>query len=221
MDDLFLLLSIISLAGLIIGLIKPQWVIRWGEEEKKNRKSVLKYFGLGVVAFFILFGVTTESDTNNITNQANDTKDKQVKEEKDLKAEDFSKDMRLNEGLILDDDEVEEVEEIEKKEVVKEVPREYKSALRSAETYANNMYMSKRSIYEQLTSEYGEGFPAEAAQYAIDNLVADWNYNALKTAETYAYSMDMSNAAIYEQLISEHGEKFTKEEAQYAIDNLK
>ena len=32
------------------------------------------------------------------------------------------------------------------------------------------MIMSKDSIYDQLTSEYGEKFTAEEAQYAIDNL---------------------------------------------------
>ena len=32
------------------------------------------------------------------------------------------------------------------------------------------MNMSKDAIYDQLTSEYGEKFTAEEAQYAIDNL---------------------------------------------------
>ena len=32
------------------------------------------------------------------------------------------------------------------------------------------MAMSPSAIYEQLTSEYGEQFTAEEAQYAIDNL---------------------------------------------------
>lgn len=44
--------------------------------------------------------------------------------------------------------------------------------------------MSKAGIYEQLTSEYGEKFSAEAAQYAIDNMEADWNANALKKLKT-------------------------------------
>lgn len=82
------------------------------------------------------------------------------------------------------------------------------------------MNMSKAGIYDQLTSEYGENFPAEAAQYAIDNVVVDWKENALKKAQSYAELMSMSDSAIYDQLISEYGEKFTKEEAQYAIDNL-
>ena len=82
------------------------------------------------------------------------------------------------------------------------------------------MYLSKQGIYDQLTSEYGEKFPADAAQYAIDNLQADYKYNALQTAKNYQTNMNMSKSAIYDQLVSEYGEKFTAEEAQYAVDNL-
>lgn len=108
-----------------------------------------------------------------------------------------------------------------KKEEKKDIPTEYKSALTKAKLYADNMNMSKQSIYEQLTSEYGEKFSAEAAQYAIDNLQVDYKQNALKKAQSYQESMSMSPRAIYDQLVSEYGEKFTAEEAQYAIDNLK
>lgn len=100
------------------------------------------------------------------------------------------------------------------------VPREHKAALEKALTYAEAMSMSKAGIYDQLTSEYGENFPKEAAQYAIDNISFNWKENALKKAQTYAEGMNMSNSAIYDQLTSDYGEKFTKEEAQYAIDNL-
>lgn len=100
------------------------------------------------------------------------------------------------------------------------VPKEYKSALKKAETYSEMMHMSKAGIYAQLVSEYGEAFSEEAAQYAMDNIVADWNQNALKSAESYAKTMHMSKAAIYDQLVSEAGEGFTDEEAQYAIDNV-
>ena len=82
------------------------------------------------------------------------------------------------------------------------------------------MHMSKQGIYDQLTSEYGEGFAPDAAQYAVDNVEADWNKNALEKAKEYQNLMSMSRNAIYEQLISEYGEKFTPQEAQYAIDNL-
>lgn len=82
------------------------------------------------------------------------------------------------------------------------------------------MHMSKQGVYDQLTSEYGEQFSPEAAQYAIDNVKADWNANALEKAKSYQDTMSMSPSAIRDQLTSEYGEKFTEEEADYAIANL-
>lgn len=105
-------------------------------------------------------------------------------------------------------------------EPAEEVSREFKNALKSAKTYSDMMHMSKQGIYDQLTSEYGDQFEADAAQYAIDNLDADYNENALKSAEVYYKDMAMSKSAVYDQLISEYGDKFTEEEAQYAVDNL-
>lgn len=100
------------------------------------------------------------------------------------------------------------------------IPTEYKSALTKAKLYSDEMFMSKEAIYDQLTSEYGEKFTKEAAQYAVDNLDANFKENALEKAKTYQDEMSMSPSAIYDQLTSKYGEKFTKEEAQYAIDNL-
>lgn len=97
---------------------------------------------------------------------------------------------------------------------------EYLNALAQAQTYSDQMHMSKKGLYDQLTSEYGGQFEADAAQYAIDNVDADWNANALAQAKTYQATMSMSKNAVYDQLISEYGGQFTAEEAQYAIDNL-
>lgn len=122
---------------------------------------------------------------------------------------------------IVQNTEVESKEDIVAEEEKEEsVPTEYKSALKQAKTYSDMMHMSKAGIYDQLTSEYGGQFTEEAAQYAIDNVEADWNENALKSAETYQETMAMSPAAIYDQLVSQYGGQFTEEEAQYAIDNL-
>lgn len=103
---------------------------------------------------------------------------------------------------------------------VQDVPREYKSALKKAEMYSDMMHMSKAGLYDQLTSEYGEKFSPEAAQYSVDNVKADWNANALAKARIYQDDMAMSPSGIYDQLVSEYGEQFTPEEAQYAVDNL-
>lgn len=100
----------------------------------------------------------------------------------------------------------------------KEPTNEEKNALRKAESYSSTLHMSKQGIYKQLTSSI-EGFNKEAAQYAIDNIDADWNKNALEKAKSYQQSLSMSKSAIYNQLTSS-AEGFTKSEAQYAIDNL-
>ena len=100
------------------------------------------------------------------------------------------------------------------------IPREYVSALKQADTYANTMNMSKKGLYDQLTSKFGGQFSEEAAQYAIDNVETDWNKNALEKAKIYQNQMNMSPSAIHDQLTSNFGDKFTKTEADYAIENL-
>jgi hypothetical protein len=125
---------------------------------------------------------------------------------------------------------IEQSEPVEEAEPVEEsaapepeaaaVPAEYTSALTSAGTYAGMMDMSKAGIFAQLTSEYGGQFTVEAAQYAVDNVDADWSANALASAKTYQEQMAMSPAAIHDQLVSEYGAQFTVEEADYAILHL-
>lgn len=100
------------------------------------------------------------------------------------------------------------------------VSREFRNALQTAQDYLKGQSFSKQGLYDQLTSEYGEKFPPEAAQYAIDNLKVDWNEQALKTAKEYLETMPMSNEELRNQLTSDYGEKFTPEEAQYALDHL-
>ena len=105
-------------------------------------------------------------------------------------------------------------------EAAQDVPADYTSALNQARSYSDTLNMSKQGIYDQLTSEYGGQFSPEAAQYAIDNVQADWNANALAKARDYQEMMSMSPEAIRDQLVSEYGEKFTQEEADYAVANL-
>lgn len=100
------------------------------------------------------------------------------------------------------------------------VSQEYRNALRSAQSYSDRMHMSKQRLYDQLTSQYGERFSADAAQYAIDNVAADWNANALATAQSYNNRMHMSKQRLYDQLTSQYGERFTAAEAQYAVNNV-
>ena len=167
----------------------------------KNKKPIYKRVWFWVIAIIIVIGATGGSGTD-------DSKE-------------------INSGNIESEQEVSQnnsenttTENKSENKVEDNIPTEYKSALRKAKLYADTMNMSKTGIYDQLTSEYGEKFTVEAAQYAIDNITVDWKENALKKAKSYQETMSMSPAAIYDQLTSEYGEKFTAEEAQYAIDNL-
>lgn len=71
-----------------------------------------------------------------------------------------------------------------------------------------------------MTSEYGEQFSPEAAQYGVDNLTVDWNANAFAKAKLYQQTMSMSPAAIQDQLTSEYGEQLLPEKADFAILHL-
>lgn len=167
----------------------------------KNKKPIYKRFWFILIAFFVIIGV--------IEGMSNDKSDS-VNSGTDITRQEIAQNQNQAENTPEAD--------VPAKE---KIPTEYKTALIKAKTYSDTMNMSKAGLYDQLTSEYGEKYTAEAAQYAIDNVQANWKENALKKAKTYQESMAMSPSAIYDQLISEHGEKFTKEEAQYAIDNLK
>ena len=114
----------------------------------------------------------------------------------------------------------EPADEIVKEPEEDDVPREYKNALKSAENYISMMPMSEKGLLRQLTSEAGDKYPEEAAQYAIDNLEVDWNEQALKSAKQYLSMMPVSDEELRQQLVSDAGEGFTEEQAQYAIDNI-
>ncbi|EHI97670.1 cell wall binding repeat-containing protein [Clostridium sp. DL-VIII] len=61
-------LFLVSLICLIIGIIKPNKLMFWLEESKRNRKNVLKYFGTATIIFLILVGVFNSSNSTKVTN---------------------------------------------------------------------------------------------------------------------------------------------------------
>ena len=99
------------------------------------------------------------------------------------------------------------------------VSKEYQNALYKAEFYSETYHLSEKGVYDRLVSEYAGQFEEDAAQYAMENLEADWNANALAKAKSYQDTYHMSKNAIYDRLTSDYG-GFTEEQAQFAIDNL-
>ena len=93
------------------------------------------------------------------------------------------------------------------------ISEEYKSALKKAKLYTDDMNLSKARLYEKLTYE----FTAEAAQYAVDNVKVDWKESALKRAKLYQKAASLSSEEIYDELTAM---EYTEEEIQYVMDNL-
>lgn len=91
--------------------------------------------------------------------------------------------------------------------------------VKKAESYSKNLNISKKKLYNQLTSEYGDAFTEEEANYAIEHANIDWKKNALEQAKIYK-KKKMLNYDIYTKLSSTGGDQFTEEEAEYAVNHL-
>ncbi|MHC5252144.1 Ltp family lipoprotein [Listeria kieliensis] len=163
-------------------------------------------------------GYVSAEEEIKIENHSKSYKEKKAKEEAKRKAEEEQ--ARKKEEAERKAEEERAAKEKAEEERKARLGVEGENALSKAEQYSDSMKMSKAAIYDQLVSEYGEQFSAEAAQYAVDNLKADYNENALAKAKEYQESMQMSPAAIRDQLTSQYGEKFTASEADYAIKHL-
>ena len=67
MEDIFVVLVLISLFLLVIGLINPKASLFWYKKNKNRKISTLIYFS-SMIVFFILFGITTESKKEEAVN---------------------------------------------------------------------------------------------------------------------------------------------------------
>ncbi|MGW8003090.1 Ltp family lipoprotein [Staphylococcus shinii] len=188
---------------------------------------------LFVIIYFVSFGGTDENndktDNKDLKTELEATKSENKDLKSDIKdledkendttniAEETNKETNQQEKVTTTE---ESKTESDKEEDTGKANREEKAALDSAETYSDMMHMSKAGIYDQLTSSAGDKYPDNAAQYAVDNLKANYKNNALESAKNYIDMMDMSDDELYDQLTSDAGDKFTEEEAQYAVDHL-
>ena len=93
------------------------------------------------------------------------------------------------------------------------------SALYSAQKYVLTMPLSKQRLYFQLVSPI-EGYSHEAAKFAVEHVIVDWDKQAIKSAKVYMQYMPMTRRQLMTQLTSETGEAFTHEQAAYAIANV-
>ncbi|PAY37415.1 Ltp family lipoprotein [Ligilactobacillus salivarius] len=210
--------------GLIISLGIAYLIYKWN---KKHKQSKIYY----AIAFMFLIGGLYMPFTKTVSPEQ-EAKESSISEKSSLSEkrkieESISKSMSSlkSEKSASESKNKKIAKEVSKaakssESSSKKIPREYISALIKGQEYADRMYMSKKAIYDQLTSDYGEKFSPEAATYAINNIKADWNKNALHKAKDYQEEQNMSPDAIYDQLTSDSGEQFTPDEANYAVQHL-
>lgn len=70
MLDLLVLIFLLSALCILLGLVKPSIVIRWGDQSSKTRKNVAKVYGIVLIVSFVLICIIIpkkDSTTNQQT----------------------------------------------------------------------------------------------------------------------------------------------------------
>lgn len=94
---------------------------------------------------------------------------------------------------------------------------EQQNALEQAQSYLDYSSFSRQGLIDQMSSEYGSGYPVEVATWAVDYLNPDWTAEAIEQAKSYLEYSSFSRDGLYEQMTSEFGSQFTPEQANAAL----
>ena len=124
-------------------------------------------------------------------------------------------------SLASSEDVVSEVADTNESEEVKMTAGQ-KNAYKAAKNYLAFMSFSKDGLINQLSSEYGDGYSVEDAEFAVnyleENGEVDWNEQAYKAAKNYLNTMSFSLDNLINQLESDAGDKYTHEQAVYGAE---
>jgi len=101
-----------------------------------------------------------------------------------------------------------------------ELTTSQENAIESAETYLDFAGFSEKGLIQQLSSEYGDGYPRKDAVFAVKYLGADWNAEAVESAKGYLDMGGFSRQGLIEQLSSSYGDQYTVKQATYAADKV-
>ena len=95
------------------------------------------------------------------------------------------------------------------------------NAVQSAEKYLSMSAFSRSGLIQQLSSEYGEGYPAADAVYAVDHVSVNWNEQAVRAAKQYLAEWPFSRERLIQRLEARYGDGFTHAEAVYGVDHTR
>lgn len=115
-------------------------------------------------------------------------------------------------------------EEPEEKDPTADMTMEQKNAYQAAKNYLDMAGFSKQGLIDQLSSEYGDNYPLEVAEFAVnaieENGEVDWVEECKESAKAYLEFSSFSKQGLIEQLTSEYGDKYTQEEAEAAVEEV-
>ena len=181
MDDLFLLLFFVSIVSLIVGLIKPSAFSFLKKE--MTRKNVALLFGISAIAFFVLFGVTTESTAQNQQklqeNENEISKNKEInqqpKNEENEQSETENQSTDKAENVISNTTEqTENKTKITTKEPVNEVVKENTPVIKEPEVKTQTARDDILAILKtNASTEWGNDY--EMVQYEYNNQVQSYD----------------------------------------------
>ena len=98
---------------------------------------------------------------------------------------------------------------------------EQKNCYKAAKQYIDVMPFSRQGLIDQLSSDAGNKYPEDVAEFAVSKLEergeVDWDEQCEKAAQNYLDTMAFSKDQLIDQLCSDAGSKFTREQAERAV----
>lgn len=216
MDNLFLLLFLVSFISLIVGLIKPTVFSRFIKGEL-TRKRIAAIFGIATIAFFILFGMTTDSSQNNqVTQQPTIENIDAVVGSEAQNTTSTGVDISPTPSKPEDKPTPTKVKQTVTQNItpISSETVSQKNAVKKAKSYLAYTAFSHDGLVAQLEFEQ---FSHADAVYGADNSGGNWNEQAVKKAKSYMDYSAFSRGSLIEQL---KFDKFTQEQAEYGANSV-
>lgn len=86
---------LVAFIAIVLGLVKPKLVIRWGDEDKRTRGKVLKTYVTLLVVSFVLFGVTIDKNSDKQASSDNTVVNTEQKSDKSAKEKKVEKEEKV------------------------------------------------------------------------------------------------------------------------------
>ena len=98
------------------------------------------------------------------------------------------------------------------------------NAVKTAMNYVDLMAFSRKGLIDQMSSEYGDKYLREDAEFAVsyleENNLVDWDVEAVQCAQNYLDLTAFSKDGLIDQMSSDAGDKFSRKQAEYAASQV-